>query len=169
MSETEIDSEKEIEKTEEGENSRPDKESEEEDFKRRYFYLAAELENLKKRHDREKEGLIKYGNEKLLSSLLTILDDFDRSLDHVEKNDEAFKEILVGLEMVKKNFLEVLEKNGLVCLETVGKEFDPNFHEALAQQPSEGKPDGEIISELQKGYVLNGRLIRPAKVIIAKN
>lgn len=145
--------------------SEPEVVQEEEDFKSKFFYLAAEMENMKRRHEKDRENLLKFGNERILSSLVSVLDDLDRSLEHADKGDE----LLVGLEMVRKNFFEVLEKNGLETVESIGKDFDPNFHEAMAQQPAEGKKDGEIITEFQKGYVLNGRLLRPAKVIVVKN
>jgi len=142
---------------------------EEEDFKSKFFYLAAEMENMKRRHEKDRENILKFGNERILSSLVSVLDDLDRSLEHAEKEDENFKDLIVGLEMVRKNLFEVLEKNGLETVESIGKEFDPNFHEAMAQQPAEGKEDGEIITEFQRGYILNGRLLRPAKVIVVKN
>ena len=71
--------------------------------------------------------------------------------------------------MVRKQFLDVLTSNGLERIESVGQKFDPNFHEALAQQPAEGKEDDEILMEYQRGYILNGRLLRAAKVIVCKN
>ncbi|RLA63226.1 MAG: nucleotide exchange factor GrpE [Epsilonproteobacteria bacterium] len=158
---------KEEEKIEE--SPREEEVKEEEDFKSKFFYLAAEMENMKRRHERERENLIKFGNERIISSLVSILDDLDRSLEHAQKEDENFKDLILGLEMVRTNFLEVLLKNGVKSVESIGKEFDPNFHEAMAQQPAEGKKDGEIITEFQKGYILNGRLIRPAKVVVVKN
>lgn len=142
---------------------------EEEDFKSKFYYLAAEMENMKRRHEKDRENLLKFGNERIISSMVSVLDDLDRSLEHAEKEDENFKDLIVGLEMVRKNFHEVLTRNGLEPVESIGKEFDPNFHEAMAQQPAEGKKDGEILTEFQKGYTLNGRLLRPAKVIVVKN
>ncbi|WP_372654683.1 nucleotide exchange factor GrpE [Halobacteriovorax sp.] len=145
-------------------------EAEQEDFKAKFYYLAAEMENLKKRQARETDNLLKYGNEKVLSSLLDVLDNLDRTLTAIENDeDEKVKNIYVGVDMVKKQFSDVLLSNGLTEIESVGKTFDPNFHEAMAQQPAEGKENDEIISEFQKGYILNGRLLRAAKVIIVKN
>ena len=157
-------------KVEETEESAAEEEvKEEEDFKSKFYYLAAEMENMKRRHEKDRENLLKFGNERIISSMVSVLDDLDRSLEHAEKEDENFKELIIGLEMVRKNFYEVLTKNGLEPVESIGKEFDPNFHEAMAQQPVEGKKDGEITTEFQKGYILNGRLLRPAKVIVVKN
>jgi molecular chaperone GrpE len=142
----------------------------EEDFKSKFMYLAAEMENMRRRYEREKEGLIKFGNEKVLSGLLDVVDNLDRSIEAVVADeDEKIKNIVTGLDMVRNQFMEVLKNNGLKEVEALGKEFDPNFHEALAQQPSEGKDDQEILSVFQKGYILNGRLLRAAKVVVVKN
>ena len=144
--------------------------NEQEDFKAKFYYLAADMDNLRKRHEREREQLIKFGNEKVLSHLLDVIDNLERTTAAIKDDeDEKVKNIFVGIDMVQKQFLDCLKNNGLETIEAVGKDFDPNFHEALAQQPAEGKKDGEVILEYQKGYVLNGRLLRPAKVVVAKN
>lgn len=143
---------------------------EQEDFKSKYFYLAAEMENMRKRFDREKQNLLKFGNEKVLSDLIEVVDNLDRTLEALNsEEDEKVKNILTGVDMVRKQFLDVLTSNGLERIESVGQKFDPNFHEALAQQPAEGKEDDEILMEYQRGYILNGRLLRAAKVIVCKN
>lgn len=145
-------------------------EKEEVDYKSKYFYLAAEMDNLHRRNNNEREKLLKYGNEKVLSSLVEVVDNLDRTISALEKDDDdKVKNIVTGVNMVRKQFLDVLSQNGLSEVESLGKIFDPNFHEAMAQQPAEDKEDQEIITEFQKGYVLNGRLLRAAKVIIAKN
>ena len=145
-------------------------ESEQEDFKKKFYYLAAEMENMKRRTSKEKENLIKFGNEKILSSLLDVVDNLERTVQAIEsEEDEKIKNIASGIKMVHGQFIDVLEKNGLNIVEAVGKPFDPRLHEAMAHQPMEGKEDDEIISEYQKGYVLNGRLLRASKVIVVKN
>jgi molecular chaperone GrpE len=142
----------------------------EEDFKEKYYYLAAEMDNMKRRFAKEKDNLIKFGNEKVLSGLIDVVDNLDRTLDALNGDeDEKVKNIVTGVDMVRTQFLDVLKNNGLKLLETTGEIFDPNFHEALSQQAVEGKKDQEIIQEFQKGYMLNGRLLRAAKVVIAKN
>jgi len=141
-----------------------------EDWKNKYYYVLAEMDNSRKRFQREKENLIKYGNEKILSNLIGVIDNFDHSIKALESDqDPRIKNILHGIEMVRKQFTDVLAKEGLDCIDSVGQDFNPNFHEAMAKQEVEGKRDNEIIFEYQKGYVLNGRLIRPAKVIVAEN
>lgn len=140
------------------------------DYKAKYFYVAAEMDNYRKRMEREKENLLKYGNERVLSDLLGVVDNFDRTIDMLTPDqDEKVKNIVVGLDMVKKLFLDTLSKHGLSMVEAVGKDFDPNFHEALAQEYAEGKKPNEVIKEFQKGYILNGRLLRPAKVVVASD
>jgi len=145
-------------------------EKKEEDFKAKYFYLAAETENMRKRMEREKESFLKYGNEKILSQLIEVVDNFDRTVEAAaDEKDEKVKNIVTGIEMVRTQFLDILKNNGLEIIQSLGEEFDPNLHEAMAQQPAEGKKDQEVIQEFQKGYVLNGRLLRASKVIIANN
>ena len=147
-----------------------DRPPKEEDFKAKYFYLAAEMDNMRKRFERDRENWIKYGNEKILGSLVDVLDNLDLTANALNgENDPKVKNILVGVDMVRKQFLDVLTHNGLTPVEGLGKIFDPNFHEAMGQQKAEGKAENEIIMEYKKGYTLNGRLLRPSKVIVAKN
>lgn len=141
-----------------------------EDFKNKYYYLAADMDNMRKRFEREKENMLKYGNERLLAQLLNIIDNLDRTILAVEKETDAkIKNIYTGVSMVRKMFLDVLGQNGLSAIETSGKVFDPNFHDAIAHQAVEGKANNEIVSEHQKGYLLNGRLLRASKVVVVKN
>lgn len=139
-------------------------------FKEKYYYLAAEMENARKRFEREKENLLKFGNEKVLSGLVEVIDNLDRTLDAIKSdNDEKVKNIFVGVDMVKKQMMDTLKASGLEKVESIGKIFDPNYHEAMAQQSAPDKEDQEIIQVFQDGYLLNGRLLRAAKVIVAKN
>lgn len=140
------------------------------EFKEKFYYVAAEMENMKKRHERDMQNQLKYGNEKVLKGLLDVVDNLERTLMAIENDqDDKVKNIFVGVDMVKGQFLEVLKNNGLEQIEALGKTFDPNFHEAMAQQPAEGKENDEVIQVYQQGYTLNGRLLRAAKVVIAKN
>ena len=150
----------------EGEQSK----KEEIDYKARYFYVAAEMDNYRKRMEREKENLLKYGNERVLSDLLQVVDNFERTIDMLKNDpDQKIKNIVFGLDMVRKQFIDTVSKHGLTPVESIGKEFDPNFHEAMAQEYEEGKKPNEVIKEFQKGYILNGRLVRPAKVVVASD
>lgn len=143
---------------------------EEVDWKSKYYYLAAEMENGRKRFEREKENLLKYGNDKILGDLLDVVDNFERTVDMLKPDqDQKVKNIVVGLDMVRKMFLDSLGKHGLSQLESLGKDFDPNFHEAMGQEYLEGKRPNEVLKEYQKGYVLNGRLLRAARVVVASD
>ena len=140
------------------------------DFKAKYYYLAAEVENMRKRFEREKENLLKYGNERVLSSLVSVVDNFDLTVNALKNdNDDKVQNIVKGIDMIRSQFLDVLKQNGLTQVESIGKIFDPNFHEAVSQAPAPGKADQEIINEFQRGYLLNGRLLRAPKVVIANN
>lgn len=141
----------------------------EEDWKAKYYYLAAEMENLKKRHRRDAENTAKYSNEKVLSDLLDVLDNFERiTMSLANDEDEKVKNIVFGIDMVQKQFVEALGKHGLKAIETGNTKFDPNIHEAVAQEEVEGKESEEIVKEMQKGYMLNERVLRASKVVIAK-
>lgn len=141
-----------------------------EDFKAKYYYLAAEFENSRKRFEREKENLLKFGNEKVLSNLITVVDNFDLTVAALKNdNDDKVQNIVKGIDMIRVQFLDILKQNGLTQIESLGKTFDPNFHEAVAQAPAPGKEDQEVITEYQRGYTLNGRLLRAAKVVVANN
>lgn len=140
------------------------------EYKDKYYYLAAEMQNMQRRFDKEKESLLKYGSEKILTDMLDVVDNLERTLGFIRVDeDEKVKNIVVGIEMIEKLFIESLGKHGLKVIDALGKEFDPNFHEALAQQPAEGKPNMEVIQVHQKGYTLNDRVIRAAKVVVVKN
>jgi len=140
------------------------------DFKAKYYYLAAEVENMRKRFEREKENLLKFGSEKILSSLVTVVDNFDLTVNALRNDsDDKVQNIVKGIDMIRNQFLDVLKQNGLTQVESLGKIFDPNFHEAVAQAPAPGKEDQEIITEYQRGYLLNGRLLRAPKVVVANN
>lgn len=141
-----------------------------EDFKAKYYYLAAEFENSRRRFEREKENLLKFGNEKVLSGLISVVDNFDLTVGALKNdNDDKVQNIVKGIDMIRTQFLDVLKQNGLTQVESLGKQFDPNFHEAVAQAPAPGKEDQEIITEYQRGYILNGRLLRASKVVVANN
>jgi molecular chaperone GrpE len=143
---------------------------EEVDYKSKYFYLAAEMENTRKRMEREKETLLKFGNEKVLSDLVSVLDNFERTVEMLKHDeDPKVKNIVIGIEMVGKLFTDTLSKHGLTPVQSIGKDFDPNVHEALAQEYQEGKKPNEVIKEFQKGYSLNGRLLRAAKVVVSSD
>lgn len=139
------------------------------DYKEKYYYLAAEMENQKKRFEREKQNLNKWGNERILSELIEVVDNLQRTTMALQnEDDQKIKNIKIGIDMVEKQFLDVLNKNGLELIEAIDKEFDPNFHEAMGQKEIEGKNEGIVVEEFQTGYILNGRVLRASKVIVSK-
>jgi len=124
-------------------------------------YLQADFDNYRKNFDKEKESIVKLANENLIKELIVILDDFESSIRLTE--NEENKE---GIALMKKKFFDLLQKHGLKEIESLGKRFNPNFHEVLCKELSEHNED-EVIEELQKGYVLCSKVIRPTKVKIA--
>jgi molecular chaperone GrpE len=120
--------------------------------------------------DREKENLVKYGNERVLRDLLEVTDNFERTIGMLKGDeDQKVKNLVIGLDMIQKQFLDTLAKHGLTPIHAIGKDFDPNFHEAMAQEYAEGKKPNEIVKEFQKGFTLNGRVVRASKVIVASD
>ncbi len=126
---------------------------------------AAEFENFKKRAQKEKEDIQKFGGERMLRDFLPVADNLERALDHAEEH--ALPQVLEGVKLVQKQFDAALAKHGVTGFSAVGKIFDPNLHEALMQQESDAPPN-TVISEMARGYKLNDRLIRPAAVVVAK-
>ncbi len=133
----------------------------------RYVRTLAELDNFRKRTAREKADLVKYGNENLLRDILPMIDNLDRALKHAETSCdfEAFKS---GLEMLRTQLVASLERHGLEAMACVNETFDPNLHEAMLQVESDAHEDSQIVDEFEKGYLLHGRLLRPAKVSVCK-
>lgn len=129
--------------------------------------LAAEMENTRKRLERERRDGIRYANECLLRDFLPVLDNLERALSHAT-GDAGAAALLEGVRMTCKSFTDVLEKFGCKPFESVGQPFDPNYHEAMLQQESDQQPENTVLQEFQKGYLLHDRLLRPALVIVSK-
>jgi len=134
----------------------------------RLLRLAADMENLKKRQERERADLLQFANENLVKELLPVVDNLERALDH-GRQLEAPKALLEGIEMVYHGFLKVLDRFGVTAHDSLGQQFDPAFHNAMMQEEAPDVPDGSVIKELQKGYLMNQRLLRPAMVVVASN
>jgi len=131
----------------------------------------AESQNLRKIHDKEKEDLIKYSSSNFAREVLNIADNLERAFDllknNPEFNNDKFKDVKIGIELIEKELINSFERNGIKSIESVGKKFDPNYHQALNEVESD-KEDGTIINEIQKGYMLYDRLLRPAMVSVSK-
>ncbi|MFW7378155.1 MAG: nucleotide exchange factor GrpE [Oligoflexus sp.] len=134
-------------------------------FKDRYLRTVAEMENMRKRHEKERSDLLKYGSEKVMTDLLPVLDSFDNAI-HSDQSHTSMETLMEGVKMVQKQLLDVLEKHGLKSFEAAGQVFDPNYHQAIQRVEGDVKED-TVHSEFQKGYQLNDRLIRPAIVSVA--
>jgi molecular chaperone GrpE len=133
----------------------------------RVLRTAADAENFKKRLQREKEEQTRYANETFMRELLPVIDNLERALQH--SADAPNQEGLVeGLNMTLKVFIDALARLGCTVLEAIGKTFDPNFHEAVSQEESSKVEPNTVLKELQKGYMLKERLLRPAMVIVSK-
>jgi molecular chaperone GrpE len=133
-------------------------------LKEQLAYLAAEFENFRKRVAREREALAAFGNEQLLRAVLPFLDNLERAMG---QTDPSVDPLLAGVRMTYDLFLSELRKFGLEQLPAQGGTFDPSLHEAIASVPFSGKPGGTILAEARKGYLLHGRLLRPAQVTVA--
>lgn len=150
------------EKTENTEEKTEEKKEEapEEDGDAKCLRLMADFQNYKKRVEKEKTDLYSYANEKLVTEILAVLDNFERALAHEDSGD-GFKE---GMEMIFKQLMDVLEKSGLAEIAALGEDFDPNFHNAVMTEETEEYESGKVSGVLQKGYTLNGKVIRPSMV-----
>jgi molecular chaperone GrpE len=138
-------------------------EDEVQEAKDRYLRTLAEMDNMRRRHERERQDLLKYATEKLLQDLLPVLDSFEKASS--VPGTDADSAIVEGIRMVHKQLMHVLEVNGLKPVEAAGKPFDPNLHQAI--QRIEGDVENETVKdEYQRGYLLNGRLVRPSMVSV---
>ncbi len=131
-----------------------------------YLRLAADFDNYRKRQEHEREELLKFGTENALKKMIEVLDNFERGKKTLE-NVEDCQTVKDSFNLVHKQVVEALTKLGLEVIETEGKEFDPNFHDAVMQTPTSDKPEHTIINELQKGYKMGDKVLRPALVNVA--
>ena len=138
------------------------------EYKDKYTRLFAEFDNARKRMEREKMEFVKYANEGLLAEFLNILDDLERSVEAAKAKHEDYTAFLKGIEMVMAHVYEMLKKNSVKPIESVGKKFDPHCHEALMQEETDKADDEVVLEEFQKGYFLGDKVIRSAKVKVAK-
>lgn len=137
------------------------------EYKDKYVRLCAEFDNVRKRTEREKQEFIKFANEGLLSDFLGILDDLERSVEAAKAQHQDYSAFLKGIELVMAHVYELLKKNNVKPVESVGKRFDPYAHEVLLQEESD-QEEGIVLEELQKGYSLGERVLRTAKVKVSK-
>ena len=131
--------------------------------------LKADFENTKKRLEKDKHEAIRFANERLLVEILSIVDNFDRAMTSLSEGHDP-EQVKKGLEIAQTELHQALESHGVQVVKSVGELFDPKFHEAVATVEATGDmKDGVIVDEIQRGYTLNGRLIRPSRVRIAQH
>ena len=135
-----------------------------EDTQAKWLRAAADLENYKKRAVRERDEALRFGQERLLKDFLPVIDDLDRAIDMVRQADGK---VVEGFEMVRRKFLSQMEKHGVSSFDSEGETFDPNRHEAVQQTHSPDVPSHKVLTELQRGFLLNDRLLRPAMVVVS--
>lgn len=142
------------------ENSGQQEEKPEEAWSDKYTRLMADFQNFKKRTEKEKADVYSFANEKIMTDLLQVIDNFERALGS-ECQDQAYAD---GMQMIFKQFTDILKNSGLEEIEAVGHDFDPNFHHAVLTDSNPDFDSGKVTEVLQKGYKLNGKVIRPSMV-----
>lgn len=138
-----------------------------EEEKDRFLRLNAEFDNFRKRTLKDREEIIKYANEKLILELIDILESLERGLENAKKTDNKDK-LIEGIELIYKQFKNVLEKNGLTPVIALGGRFDPYKHEAMMQTLTDEYDEGTVLEEFARGYMLNNKVIRYSKVRVSK-
>ena len=136
------------------------------ELNKKYMRLAADFQNFKRRTEKEKSDIYQYANEKIALDVIEVIDNFERALEHIEECvDKQFAE---GVEKIYKQLQGVLEKNSIEEIKAEGETFDPNFHNAVMTKEDPETESGVVISDMQKGYTLNGRVIRPSMVVVSQ-
>jgi molecular chaperone GrpE len=133
-----------------------------------FLRTKADLENYRKRAQREKEDLARFANENILREILPVVDNLERAMAHAAQEESGAGGLIQGVEMTLSQFQKVLEKFGVTPVSAVGEVFDPSRHEAMGQIENSEVPPNTVAQELQRGYLLNERLLRPALVLVAK-
>lgn len=141
-------------------------EQERNDWKEKFMRKMAEFDNYKRRTDQEMQSVLKYGGEKIVTKLLPVIDDFERSLQHITDASDV-KTLQQGVQLIYEKFVKFLNDQEIKKVEAVGKPFDVQFHDALYQQPSDTYAPNTVIQEVQAGYIYKERVIRHAQVIVA--
>ncbi len=151
---------------ESGQEAGAEEKEEKEDSDTKYLRLAADFQNYKRRAEKEKADIYVFANEKIALDIIEVMDNFERALKH---SDECVdKQFAEGIDMIYKQLKSVLDKNNVVEIEAEGKDFDPNFHNAVMAEENPDFESGKVIQVLQKGYTLNDRVIRPSMVRVAQ-
>lgn len=134
----------------------------------RLLRVSAEFENYKKRTAREMADFRKFANESFVKAVLPVVDNLDRAIESSGNNEHTNSSVVEGVSMTLKEILRVFEQFSVKPFESLGKAFDPSFHQAMHQEETEEHPDNTVIREFQKGYMIHDRLLRPAMVVVSK-
>ena len=129
---------------------------------------AAEIDNIRRRAAQDVEKAHKFALEKFANELLPVIDNMDRAIEFSDKENEAIKPVIEGIELTQKSFIDALAKFNVEQVNPQGEKFNAEFHQAMSMQPSEELEPNTVIAVMQKGYTLNGRLLRPAMVMVSK-
>ena len=135
----------------------------------RFLRISADFENYKKRSVREMNDFRKFANESLVLAMLPVIDNLERALESTGDDQSENQSVVEGVQMTLSEILKIFEKFHVNQIESVGKPFDPGFHQAVMQQETDNHPDKTVLKELQKGYLMHDKLIRPAMVVVSKN
>ena len=134
----------------------------------RFLRISAEFENYKKRAAREMGDFRKFANESFVKAMLPVVDNLDRAIESSSNDKNTNTSVVEGVNMTLGEILKVFEQFGVIPFESLGKTFDPGFHQAVMQEENEDYPDNTVLNELQKGYLIHDRLLRPAMVVVSK-
>lgn len=143
-------------------------EKERDAWKDKFLRKAAEFENYKKRVENDQIALVTYAAESFIKKILPVVDDFERSLQHID-DAQDIDNIKKGIELIYNKLMKFLEEQGVTKIESIGKPFDVHFHEAVMQREDESVPPHTVLDELEKGYMLKDKVIRFAKVIVSSD
>lgn len=133
----------------------------------RFLRVSAEFENYKKRSAREMDEFRKFANESLIREMLTVVDNLERALNSSNNDNQVNSHIAEGVGMTLKEILKVFEKFNVKPIEALGRPFDPNFHQAAMREETNEHPENTVLNELEKGYMIHDRLLRPAMVVVS--
>jgi molecular chaperone GrpE len=134
----------------------------------RFLRVSAEFENYKKRAAREMGDFRKFANESFVKAMLPVVDNLDRAIESSSNDKNTSTSVVEGVNMTLIEILKVFEQFGVIPFESLGKTFDPGFHQAVMQEENEDYPDNTVLNEMQKGYMIHDRLLRPAMVVVSK-
>jgi len=134
----------------------------------RFLRVSAEFENYKKRAAREMNDFRKFANESFVKAMLPVVDNLDRAIESSSNDDHSISSMVEGVNMTLKEILKIFEQFGVKPFESLGKTFDPALHQAVMQKETDNHPEKTILNELEKGYMMHDRLLRPAMVVVSK-